>query len=83
LSQVDVYLDSTTNLPVALDFNVHPDTDAGLDLPVEVQFSGWQLVHGIQVPSHIQKFLQGSLTLDLSGVTISVNTGLAQSDFTI
>src|SRR5437588_5356259 len=81
LSQVDIYLDSTTNLPVAIDFNVHPDTDAGLDLPLEVQFSGWQPVNGIQVPSHIQKFLQGSLTLDLSGVTISVNTGLPQSDF--
>ena len=83
LSQVDIYLDSATNLPVAIDFNLHPDTDAGLDLPLEVQFSGWQPVNGIQVPSRIQKFLQGSLTLDLSGVTISVNTGLPQSDFTI
>ena len=83
LSQVDIYLDSTTNLPVAIGFNVHPETNAGLDLPLEVQFSGWQPVNGIQVPSRIQKFLQGSLTLDLSGVTISVNTGLPQSDFTI
>ncbi|HTF24122.1 MAG TPA: hypothetical protein VK937_09400 [Candidatus Limnocylindria bacterium] len=83
LSQVDMYLDSTTNLPMASDFNFHPDTDASLDLPVEVQFSGWQLVNGFQVPSRIQKSLQGSLTLDLSGVTISVNTGLPQSDFTI
>jgi hypothetical protein len=83
LSRVDIYLDSTTNLPVAIDFNAHPDTDADFDLPTEVQFSGWQSVNGIQVPSRIQRFLQGSLTLDLSGVTISVNTGLPQSDFTI
>jgi hypothetical protein len=83
LSQVDLYLDSTTHLPVAIDFNIHPDTDAGLNQPVEVQFSGWQPVNGIQVPSRIQKFLQGSLTLDLTALTISVNTGLPQSDFTI
>jgi len=83
LSRVDIYLNSTTNLPVAIDFNAHPDTDATLDLPVEIQFSGWHSVNGIQVPSEIQKFLQGSLTLDLSALTISVNSGLPQSDFTI
>jgi hypothetical protein len=83
LSQVDIYLDSTSNLPVAVNFNIHSDTDAGLDLPIEIQFSGWHSVGGFQVPSRIQRFLQGSLTLDLSGVTISVNTGLPQSDFTI
>jgi hypothetical protein len=83
LSQVDIYLDSTSNLPVAVDFNTHSDSDAGLDLPVEVQFSGWHSAGAFQAPSRIQKFLQGSLTLDLSSVTISVNTGLSQSDFAI
>jgi len=83
LSQVDIFLDSTTNLPVAIDFNTHSDTNASLDLPLEIQFSGWNATNGIQVPSRIQKFLQGSLTLDLSALTISVNTGLPQSDFTI
>jgi hypothetical protein len=83
LSQVDFYLDSTTHLPVAIDFNAHPDTDAGQDLPVEIQFSGWHSANGIQVPSRIQKLLQGSLTLDLSALTVSVNTGLPQTDFTI
>ncbi len=83
LSQVDFYLDSATNLPVAIDFNTHPDTNALLDQPLEIQFSGWQPVNGIEVPSRIQKFLQGSLTLDLSGLTVSVNTGLPQADFTI
>lgn len=83
LSQVDIFLDAATNLPVAIDFNEHPDTNAMLDLPVEIQFSGWHSVNGIQVPSGIQKLLQGSLTLDLSELTISVNTGLPQSDFAI
>lgn len=83
LSQVDIFLDAATNLPVAIDFNAHPDTNATQDLPVEIQFSGWQPVNGIQVPSRIQKFLQGSLTFDLSELTVTVNTGLPQNDFTI
>ena len=83
LSQVDFYLDSITYLPVAIDFNAHPDTDAGVDLAVGVQFTGWHSVNGIQVPSRIQKFLQGSLTLDLSALTVAVNTGIPQTDFAI
>jgi hypothetical protein len=83
LSRVDVYLDVTSYLPVAVDFNTHPDKTTTYDLPVEIQFSGWQPANGVQVPSRIQKFLQGSLTLDLNSVTISVNTGIPQSDFTM
>jgi hypothetical protein len=81
LSQVDFYLDSTTHLPVAIDFNAHPNTDAGVNQPVEIQFSGWQPVNGIEVPSRIQKLVQGSSALDLSALTVSVNIGLPQSDF--
>jgi len=83
LSRVDIYLDATTYLPVALDFNTHPDKTATYDIPVEIQFSGWRPVNGVQAPSRIQKFLQGSLLLDLNSVTVSINTGLPQSDFAI
>jgi|GEM_PF-2849009 len=83
LSQVDFYLDPTTGLPVAIDFNTHPEKNAAINLPVEIQFSGWHPVNGIELPAKIQKFLQGSLTLDLSNLTISVNTGVPQSDFTM
>jgi hypothetical protein len=83
LSQMDFYLDSSTSLPVAIDFNAHPDNDAGVNQPVEIQFSGWHAVNGIQVPSGIQKFLQGSLSLDLSELTVSANTGIPQGDFAI
>jgi hypothetical protein len=83
LSRTDIYVDATTYLPVAIDFNEHPDFAADLNTPVEILFSGWQAVNGIQMPPHIQKFLQGSLSLDLSGLTVSVNTSIPQSDFTI
>ncbi len=83
LSQADLYLDAASYLPVAIDFNLHPDTDAGLDLAAEIQFAGWHAVSGIQAPSRIQKFLQGGLVLDLSVLTIFVNRGIPQSDFTV
>lgn len=83
LSRTDIYVDAATYLPVAIDFNEHPDSAAELNTSVEIQFSGWQASNGIQVPSHIQKFLQGSLSLDLSGLTVSVNSSMPQSDFTI
>jgi len=83
LSQIDFYLDSTTLLPVALAFNIHPDGDAFLDLPVEVRFSDYRSVNGVQVPFHIQKFLNNSLILDLQFQSVSLNTGLSATSFSV
>ena len=83
LTQVDFYLDSTTLLPAALSFNVHPDNNALLDIPVEIQFSDYRNVSGAQIPFHIQKFLNNSLLLDLQIQSAALNTGLAASSFSI
>jgi hypothetical protein len=83
LSQADVYLDAASYLPVAVAFDVHPDNDAGLDIPVEIQFAGWRAGSGIQVPSRIQKLIEGSLVLDLAVGTALVNSGIPQTDFII
>jgi hypothetical protein len=81
LSQMDLYLDSATMLPVALAFNTHPDNDAGRDIPVEIRFSDYRLTNGAQVPFHVQKFINNSLVLDLQFETATFNTGLSASDF--
>jgi hypothetical protein len=39
LSQMEIYLDPTTSLTVALGFNIHPDANALLDIPTRVEFS--------------------------------------------
>ena len=83
LSQIEIYLDSGTLLPVALAFNVHPDKDAGLDIPVEIRFSNYRPVNGAQVPFHIQKYLNNTLVLDLQFQTVALNTGLTGSAFSI
>jgi hypothetical protein len=79
----DLYLDAKTFLPVALSFSAHPDTNALVNIPVQVQFSNYQTVGGVRVPFHVQKYLQGSLFLDLAASQAVLNSGLPDSDFSI
>jgi hypothetical protein len=81
LSQMDFFLDSTTFLPVAINFNIHPDDNALLDIPIEIRLSDYRAVNGVQIPFHVQKFLNNGLVLDLQFTTAVLNTGLAASQF--
>jgi hypothetical protein len=81
LSSTDVYLNSSSLVPVAFVFNTHPDNNALLNIPVEVDFSNYQAVNGVQVPFHIQRFVNGSLFLDITVQSASVNSGLTVSAF--
>lgn len=83
LSQIDFYLDLNTFLPAAITFNIHPDDNALLNIPVEIRFADYRSVSGIQVPFHIQKFLNNSLAIDFEAQNASVNSGLSASEFTI
>jgi hypothetical protein len=83
LSQVEIYLDSSLLVPAAFSFNIHPDDDAGRDIPIEIRFSDYRIVNGAQVPFRIQKFLNNSLTLDLQFSNPVFNSGLSPSTFTV
>jgi hypothetical protein len=79
LTQVDLYLDSSTFLPAAMSFNIHPDDNELVDIPIEVRFSDYRPVNGTQVPFHIQKFLNNGLLLDFQADSVALNSGLAAS----
>jgi hypothetical protein len=81
LSQVDFYLDSASLLPVAISFNTHPDNDASLDIPVEIRFSDYRAVSGVQIPFHIQKIVNGSLFLEIQIQNATTNSGLSAASF--
>jgi type II secretory pathway pseudopilin PulG len=83
LSQMDIYIDCKTSLPVALVFNMHPDSDAGLDIPVELDFSDYRSVNGVQIPFRVQKYINHSLTIDLQFQNVTTNTGLSASSFSL
>ena len=83
LTQTEIFLDSNTNLPVAITFNIHPDNNAGLDIPVEIRFSDYRSVNAVQIPFHVQKFLNNSLLLDLQFQSAALNSGLAAAAFQV
>jgi hypothetical protein len=72
-----------TFLPASITFNAHPDNDSASNLLVEIDFSNYQSVNGFSVPMHIQKYLQGTLLIDLTVETAAFNTGIPLSEFAI
>jgi hypothetical protein len=76
LTQVDIYLDPTTSLPVSYVFNSHPDDNALLDIPTEIRYASYQSVSGTQIPFHLQKYMNGTLVLDVQLQNASLNTGI-------
>ena len=83
LSTADLYVDKTSLLPVALDFNLHPNSNAGTNIPVEIRYSHWEQSSGVLAPFLIQKFLNGSLLDRISVSSAAVNQGLSSSSFAI
>jgi hypothetical protein len=83
LTQVDLYLDSSTLLPAAITFDTHPDDDELVDIPIEVRFSDYRPVNGAQIPFHVQKFINNSLVLDLQFDNATLNSGLSLAALTI
>jgi hypothetical protein len=82
-SAMDFYLDSATLLPVAERFNEHPDDNAAVDIRIEVDFSNYQNVSGVEVPMHIRQLSNDSPRLDITVTNAAFNTGTSMSNFTI
>jgi len=80
---MDLYLDSTTLLPASLTFQVHPDNNMSVDIFVEVLFSDYRAISGVQVPFRVQKYLNNGLALDLQLETATINSGLSASLFLV
>lgn len=81
LGAEDIYLDASSSLPVALVFNAHADNDALTNIPVEIDFSNYQAVSGVTVPFRIQEFFNGTLFLDITVQSVTLNSGLTDSVF--
>ena len=82
LSTVLYDLDPSSHLPAALHFYTHPDENLLTNIPVDVQFSDYRVVNGVLVPFRIQRYLNGTLQLDITISSATINPGLTDSDFT-
>ena len=81
LTTMEIYLSTSTLLPSSITFNIHPDNNALLDIPIEVEFSDYRSTNGVQVPFHIQKFANNSLQLDFQASSVTFNNGLSTNIF--
>jgi hypothetical protein len=79
LTQMDLYLDMTTLLPAKLEYNLHPDQNASVDIPVTVKYSNYQTMNGVTLPHHMEKYLNNSLTQDIQIQVANFNSGLTAS----
>jgi hypothetical protein len=82
-SQTQIYLDASTLLPVAIIYAAHPDNSSSTDIPIEIDYSNYQIMNGAQIPLHVQKFINNGLNLDLRFSSAVVNSGLSASKFTV
>jgi hypothetical protein len=81
LSRLEIYLDPSTALPVAIAFKSHPDANASEDIPMQITFSGYRSTAGIQVPFQIGRYVNNDLVLDLQIENAAVNSGLSSTSF--
>lgn len=83
LSQMEIYLDAASQLPVSVTFNTHPDTNARLDIPVEIRYSNYQKLNSQNIAFHIEEYLYGGLILELDLQKSALNTGLTSTMFSV
>lgn len=72
LSAVHLLVDPTSHTIDAMTFSIHPENDANRNIPVRVQFSDYRSTSGVLVPFHIQKFVNGTLMLDATVLSASI-----------
>jgi hypothetical protein len=72
-STTDLGLDPTSFLPAVLAYSVHPDNGAQISIAIQVLYSNYQTVNGVQIPFHIQRYVNGSLQLDILISSAQIN----------
>jgi len=72
-STTDFGLDPVSLLPSVLAYSVHPDNGAATTIAIEIHYSDYRLVDRVQIPFHIQRYVNGALQLDIVVRSAQVN----------
>jgi hypothetical protein len=70
-----------TFLPVSTTFNTHPDSNANVNIAVEVAYSDFRRVDGVLIPFEMEKKVNGINELSVSITGVFFNAALAASEF--
>jgi hypothetical protein len=81
LSTRDVWLDSSTSLPIRISFTQQAATGQAFKTLVQLDFSNYQQASGFAYPHTIEKSLNGTPWLTISIQNVAFNTGLQASQF--
>lgn len=66
LGAYDLHINQVSDLPSSLSYSQHPDDNAADNIPVSVVFSDYRTVDGTEIPFHIQRYLNGTLSIDVT-----------------
>jgi hypothetical protein len=72
-SITDIGLDQATFLPEVLAYSILPDSGASTPIAIEIHYSNYQTVNGVQVPFLIQRYVNGSLQLAIVVSSAQIN----------
>jgi hypothetical protein len=72
-SLTDIGFDPASLLPEVLSYQVHPDNGALVQVPIEIRYSNYQKTGGIEIPYIIQRFVNGSLQLEIDVTTVQIS----------
>ncbi len=71
-STTDLGLDPTTLLPAVLAYSLSPGNGALAPIAVEIHYSNYRVVSGVQIPFLIQRYVNGFLQLQVSITTAQI-----------
>lgn len=70
---MQVELSPGTLLPSKASFSIHPDNRPNVKISVEVTYEDYRQVNGVSIPFHVRKFVNGTLVLDITISTATIN----------
>ena len=73
LSSTDIGFFANSFLPAVLAYCVPPDNGDNARIPIEVHFGNYQTVNGVQIPFVIQRYVNGSLQLEIHVTSVAVS----------
>jgi hypothetical protein len=72
-STVDVGLDPVSLLPAVLSYSIRPDNGAPIDIAVEIHYSNYKSISGVQIPFTIERYVNGTLQLEVTVSSAQAN----------
>lgn len=77
----EIWIDATSGLPHKLAYERRAGRGAQPGIPVEITYSEYRNVSGVLYPLQIHKSLNGTPWVTITIDSVSLNTGLSDSDF--